>query len=433
MEFRKATKKKTKMRGAFYGPSGSGKTYSCLRVATGLCRAENNGVIPDEGEPGRIFLIDSEEGDSELYAKLFDFSVGILEDKTIDGYMAAIKAAAAARPSVLVIDSLSHAWRELLESVDNAKRGRSGNSNTFSAWADATPKQKEFVAAIKKFPGHVLATMRAETVWDLVTNNDGRKEPKRMGLKPEQGKNIEYEFTFLVQIDTDHSARVEKDRTGKFQDHAYKELTETFGESLAAWLADGAKPVTAEQKDQMRELCKGARLNGAAFLALVGKTPGSWEEAEEAIAKLRAIDPVEAAQKELTKKLGEATAGQVEPAPSTPTTSTPTSASTAKAGSGNGKGEGAPDSGSASSTEGAPRETSTAVMLAYKRDLDAVTTTADLAKVIAAWAERVGALSRRPQMIATGYAAGRLSQINGVELTGEEARVHSALNDMAKE
>ena len=38
--FRKATKKKRKLRLALIGPSGSGKTYSALSIASGLSRQD---------------------------------------------------------------------------------------------------------------------------------------------------------------------------------------------------------------------------------------------------------------------------------------------------------------------------------------------------------------------------------------------------------
>jgi hypothetical protein len=84
----------------------------------------------------------------------------------------------------------------------------------------------------------VIGTMRSKTEWTTVDNN-GKKTPQRVGLAPEQGKGVEYEFDLLVEISTDHIANVIKDRTGKFQDKLIDKPGEDFGRQLAAWLSDG--------------------------------------------------------------------------------------------------------------------------------------------------------------------------------------------------
>ena len=221
--FKKATKAQAKLRAAIFGPSGAGKTFTSLRVATGL--------------GGRIAVIDTERGSASKYSDRFDFDVLELEDQSIDGYIAAIRLAAESGYGVLVIDSLSHGWQTLLEEVEKLAKAKY-RGNTWSAWSEGTPLQRKLVKAILDFPGHVLATMRSKTEWTTVDNN-GKKTPQRVGLAPEQGKGVEYEFDLLVEISTEHIANVIKDRTGKFQDKLIEKPDERFGRELAAWLADG--------------------------------------------------------------------------------------------------------------------------------------------------------------------------------------------------
>ena len=226
--FQKATKAQAKLRAAFFGPSGAGKTYTALRVATGMAG----------GKP--IALIDTERGSASKYSDRFEFQVLELEDQTIDGYVAAIKMAAHEGFAVLVIDSLSHAWQSLMDEVDMLAKSKY-RGNTWSAWSEGTPKQRKLVQAILGFNGHVIATMRSKTEWTTVDNN-GKKTPQRIGLAPEQGKGVEYEFDLLVEISTEHIANVIKDRTGKFQDKLLDKPGEDFGRDLAAWLSEGTAP-----------------------------------------------------------------------------------------------------------------------------------------------------------------------------------------------
>ena len=225
MGFKKATKAAANLHAAIFGPSGAGKTFTSLRVATGLAG----------GSP--IAVIDTERGSASKYADRFSFDVLELQDQTIDGYVAAIGEAAKAGYKVLVIDSLSHGWQTLLEEVEKLAKAKY-RGNTWSAWSEGTPHQRRLVQAILNYPGHVIATMRSKTEWTTVDNN-GKKTPQRVGLAPEQGKGVEYEFDLLVEISTEHIANVIKDRTGKFQDKLIDRPGEDFGQQLAAWLSDG--------------------------------------------------------------------------------------------------------------------------------------------------------------------------------------------------
>jgi hypothetical protein len=234
MGFKKATKAAAKLRAAVFGPSGAGKTFTSLRIATGLAAG------------GSIAVIDTERGSASKYADRFSFDVLELADQSIDGYVDAIKQAAAAGYEVLVIDSLSHGWQTLLEEVEKLAKAKY-RGNTWSAWSEGTPIQRKLVQAILGYPGHVIGTMRSKTEWTTVDNN-GKKTPQRVGLAPEQGKGVEYEFDLLVEISTEHIANVIKDRTGKFQDKLIDKPGEEFGQQLAAWLSDGLpSPVVSAQ------------------------------------------------------------------------------------------------------------------------------------------------------------------------------------------
>jgi hypothetical protein len=191
-------------------------------------------------------VIDTEARSASKYAGRFSFKVENLQNKTIDGYIAAMRAAYDAGYKVLVIDSLSHAWRELTEEVD---RITSANNykNSLLSWGKAGPKQKRFIEAILNFPGHLIATMRSNTEW-VIGEKNGKAVPENVGLAPEQGKDIEYEFDLLLKMDQSHQAAVIKDRTGLYQDQVIPLPDETFGANLHHWLATGVSPDEAGTK-----------------------------------------------------------------------------------------------------------------------------------------------------------------------------------------
>lgn len=224
--FKKATKAQSKLRLALFGPSGAGKTFSALRIASGL------------GE--RIAAIDTERGSISKYANRFNFEVCELEEPTIENYIKLIEIAN--EYDVLIIDSLTHGWQELLEEIDLMAKTRFGG-NTWAAWSEGTPKQKKMINALYRSKAHIIGTMRSKTEWTLTRDDkSGKTQPMRVGLAPEQGKGIEYEFDMLMEINPDHIATVIKDRTGKYQDKMIKRPDEEFGASLQVWLHEGEMP-----------------------------------------------------------------------------------------------------------------------------------------------------------------------------------------------
>jgi len=236
--FQKAVKEQVKLRLAIYGPAGAGKTASALRIAHGI--------------GGRIAFIDTENYSASRYADglnyaggfvPFSFDVVSLTKPTIEHYVEAIQSAENAGYNILIIDSLSHGWQELLEEIDRiAKTKYRGNS--WSAWSDGTPKQKSLIHSIQQAMMHIIATMRAKTEWETGKDEKtGKSKPVRIGLAPEQGKGIEYEFDMLMEINDSHYATIIKDRSGKFQDQEIYCPDEKFGKELAEWLTQGVVPV----------------------------------------------------------------------------------------------------------------------------------------------------------------------------------------------
>ncbi len=227
--FQRATKHSSKLRAALFGPSGSGKTYSALRIARGLA-----------GEKGRVALIDTEYGSAAKYADRFAFDTVRLDDNpNIDHVAMCLESAR--DYDVLIIDSMTHAWDELKDEVQLLSKTPKFAGNYWAAWSEGTPKQKRFIRSLLAFPGHIIATMRVRTHWQTQDVN-GKSKPVRIGLDPEQGKGIEYEFDLLLELSTEHVAQVIKDRTGRFQDMAIDKPDEAFGKSLADWLAEGVEP-----------------------------------------------------------------------------------------------------------------------------------------------------------------------------------------------
>ena len=228
--FRRAQRRRARLRLALAGPSGAGKTYSALLIARGRV-----------GPEGTIALIDTERGSGDLYADLMAYDVATLDPPyTPRAYMALLREAQAY--DVVIIDSLSHAWSGeggILDMVDQA--GRAARGNKFAGWREVTPQHNALVDAILAHPGHVIVTLRTKTAWEVVTNSRGKAAPVKVGLKPEQREGLEYEFTVVLDLAVDgHVATASKDRTQIF-DGSHEVPSLATGERLRVWL-DGGTP-----------------------------------------------------------------------------------------------------------------------------------------------------------------------------------------------
>lgn len=249
MAFRTAERKKAKLRLGLVGPSGSGKTYSSLLIAKGI--------------GGRIALIDTENGSGDLYAGMKDipqYDISTMSAPyTVEKYLDAIKEAEQAGYSVIIIDSLSHAWAGEGGLLDKqGKIADSGRGNSYTAWRQVTPLHNRLVEKMLTSPCHIIATMRTKVDYVVEVDSKGKQVPKKIGLAPIQREGMDYEFTVVFDIDLNHNAQVSKDRTALFDGQIFKPGEET-GSTLKAWLDTGSddigaeKPITIKPKTAPKE------------------------------------------------------------------------------------------------------------------------------------------------------------------------------------
>ena|SRR5665648_26359 len=274
--FQQATKKEAKAKIALFGPTGSGKTFTALRIATGIANKIGS----------KIAVIDTERGRASKYSNRFTFDVAMPETPDITTMKAMIKDAVDGGYKVIVIDSGSHAWKELIKEMDalaNAKfRG-----NTFTAWSQGTPKQEEFVNEILKADAHIIFTMRSKMQYEVQVMDNGKTKPVKIGLAPIQGKEIEYEFDLLMEMDQSHSAFFSKDNTGRYQDQTIHLPGEELGEALVEWLSEGEKVEFKGTKKDLLEIGKEVGLTakqvGEAVEAAGGFYKATWRELTDAV------------------------------------------------------------------------------------------------------------------------------------------------------
>lgn len=223
MQLQTAHRKRAKIKMGLQGPSGSGKTYSALLVAYGLCY-----------DWSRVAVIDSENHSAELYAHLGNYNViNLTGPFTPEKYSQAIDVCEQAGIEVIIIDSTTHCWENLLDYHSSLQ------GNSFTNWSKITPRHNDFVQKILQSPCHIISTIRTKQDYVLSERN-GKTVPEKVGLKSVQRDGLEYEFTLVFDLDMKNNASASKDRTGLFFGKPEQKLKIETGKLIQDWCNSGA-------------------------------------------------------------------------------------------------------------------------------------------------------------------------------------------------
>ena len=226
MELRKAQRKKAKLKIGISWPSGSWKTFSALKLARWMANSWE-----------KVCIIDTENWSGELYSNLWDYNVITLTDFKPSDYITAIETAEKAGMEVIIIDSITHEWKYLLDQVDKLTQA-STSKNSYTVWGKITPHHDKFVQAILQANCHIITTVRSKQDYDMGKNEYGKATVTKVGMKQETRDWFEYELTVSFDIDIKHNATTSKDRTQLFKDESLV-ISEETGKKILEWAESG--------------------------------------------------------------------------------------------------------------------------------------------------------------------------------------------------
>ena len=233
MPFEKATKYQSKLRMALCGGPGSGKTYTALAIAAYLC-----------GD-SRVALLDTERRTARKYSDDFDFDVLELVSFSPQNYIDAIhEAERGGQHSVLIIDSLSHAWMgrdgilDIKDRVDIASKSKPG-SNSFTNWREVTPQHTALIDAMLDSDLHIIVTMRTKMEYLMSAGENGKPKVEKVGMQPIQRDGVEYEFDVVGDLSQDNDLIIGKTRCSALKGRVFHEAGADVAAILNDWLATG--------------------------------------------------------------------------------------------------------------------------------------------------------------------------------------------------
>lgn len=216
--FQKARVDQAYLKAGIYGFAGSGKTVTgCLLLAGTILECRRRG-LPGSDRP--VFFIDTETGS--------DFMVPVFEELGIELQAAKTRAfadlipackEAAENGSGLIIDSVTHFWREFMEAY---KRRRRKSFISFDDWDYLKTEWNKFTTEFLNCHVHAVLAGRAGFEYeDGVDEDTGKRTITKVGTKMKTEGEMAYEPSLLIEMEIEqdihqgtswNAATVRKDR-----------------------------------------------------------------------------------------------------------------------------------------------------------------------------------------------------------------------------
>lgn len=230
MKLHQATRGNVKVKIGIQGAAGSGKTKSALLVSYGLV-----------GDWSKVAVIDTENRSSELYSHLGAFNVlPLMAPFTPERFREAIITCINAGMEVIIIDSISSEWQTILQEHSSL------TGNSYTNWSKFTPRHQLFVDTIVHANAHIICTLRSKQAY-VINERNGKYIPEKVGMKPVQRDDMDYELSLVFQLSMQHLATAIKDRTEIFGGTPEFRITTDTGKRLKAW---------CEQETEEQELVR---------------------------------------------------------------------------------------------------------------------------------------------------------------------------------
>jgi AAA domain len=187
----------------FMGEAGSGKTHTATLTAIGLVQHLRKLKIKGSEKP--VYFLDTEQGSAWVKPMFDDAGIELRVAKTraFKDLVAAVKEAEA-NGSVLLIDSISHFWEDLQNSYMRRRSEqlkRPYNRLEFQDWGILKRMWREFSDLYVNSSLHCILCGRLAFEYEQETNEQGRKEINKSGVKMAAEKGLGYEPNMLVWME----------------------------------------------------------------------------------------------------------------------------------------------------------------------------------------------------------------------------------------
>lgn len=215
---KKAENKMAYFKCGILGFPGSGKTYTASLMAIGICKAIKN---------NKTAFFDTETGSDFLLPKLQSEGIETYQYKgrAFSDLLTYIKECEDGGIAVLIIDSITHVWRDLCDSYDKKlqRRGRL----QFQDWAAIKGEWKLYTDSFVNSRVHTIVCGRAGYEYDYDFNEDGTKDLIKTATRMKVESEFAFEPSLVIEMERTSETKEEiKEHLGK-SDRKSKEAKQT--------------------------------------------------------------------------------------------------------------------------------------------------------------------------------------------------------------
>jgi AAA domain-containing protein len=207
MSLLKPASRPSYLKAGILGFAKAGKTHTALELALGT-RAYFK-------LPGPIAMYDTESG-SEYWADRVRSATGTdmvtVKSRSLVDLIEAVKECVDGGVSVLVVDSVTHVWREVcdaylaeLQEAARKKKWREPDRLEFQDWSRIKAKWGEWPDLYLTSPLHIIVCGRAGYEYEFETNDRGKKELTKTGIKMKVEGEFGFEPSLLIEMERDWS------------------------------------------------------------------------------------------------------------------------------------------------------------------------------------------------------------------------------------
>jgi hypothetical protein len=205
------------LKAGFLGFAGGGKTHTAFELAFGTRKLFDL--------KGPIAMFDTESG-SDYWRDRVKKETGtdllVVKSRSLTDLMVTTREAAEAGASVLIVDSITHVWREVGNAYlaaknanQRAKGWRVSDKLEFQDWSRIKNEWSQWPDWFLNSPMHAIVCGRAGYEYDMQEGEDGRKsELIKTGIK----MKVEGEFGFEPSLVVEMTREFAVDKKGQVKD-----------------------------------------------------------------------------------------------------------------------------------------------------------------------------------------------------------------------
>ncbi len=197
MGFTEVVNDQAYLKAGILGLQGSGKTMTAAKLLIGLHKHLAAKQVIDPKLP--VHFIDSETGSTWLRPLFEQAGIRLLADKT-RAFPALVRGCkeVAKLNGLLLIDSITHFWRELCEAYAKEKNRR---KLEFADWNVIKSRWQEFTDSYVNGPYHCVMNGRQGYEYDMYEDDNGKKKIEKSGVKMKAETETGYEPNLLVLME----------------------------------------------------------------------------------------------------------------------------------------------------------------------------------------------------------------------------------------